>query len=384
MTMPILSDTLLSQFGLMSLSSTTQSFVLTFISLPFIIRLAKSRRFLDTPNERKIHASPTPTLGGIGIFIGLALTALIWLIPDLRWEKEWLVLLSGMLLLFMLGLQDDLKEIRASHKLLVQFAVALLTAWAGFRFVSLHGFLGVEQMPLWLQYGLSAFIITGIINAYNLLDGLDGLAGGIALINCMVFGLLFTLGEQPLYATLSFAMAGSLGAFLYFNFNPARIFMGDSGSLVIGYLMAALAFKAVSPMNAMASPLNQQNVMIIVFAILLLPVADTLRVFTFRILQGDSPFKADNNHIHHLLLKIGLSVRQTALLIYVINITFISLAVLLRTITIEWAIGIQLIVASVVFLMALIMSRVRVKNIKVSPSKEVPFNRESPYKKIAK
>jgi UDP-N-acetylmuramyl pentapeptide phosphotransferase/UDP-N-acetylglucosamine-1-phosphate transferase len=174
---------------------------------------------------------------------------------------------------------------------------------------------------------LTIFAIIVIINSYNLIDGIDGLAGGIGVITSTTFGLLFLLrGDHPL-AVVSFSLTGSLLAFLKYNFSPATIFMGDSGSLVIGFVLSILCIELINTEQVSEDMLIYFTPSV-VLAILIIPLADTLRVFIIRILQKKSPFHADRNHIHHLLLNIGLNHKKASLVLYAVNALFISISLI--------------------------------------------------------
>ncbi|MFN0201431.1 MAG: glycosyltransferase family 4 protein [Bacteroidia bacterium] len=296
--------------------------------IPIVIREVKRLNLLDTPNERKAHKNPTPTLGGIGVFagilVGLFASLLSWISTDSFGELPYL--LVALIMLFGVGIMDDLHDFSAKRKFLFQIGAALLVAWGGVRLSGFYGMFGITEVPVFLQYTLTVILIVGVTNAVNLIDGIDGLSGGLGFTNALVFALLFALSGDKHYAILAFAMAGSLLGFLRYNFNPAKIFMGDTGALVIGFLQAVMGIKLV-----MDNHLSQQTPAIshstvIVFGILLLPVADTLRLFTERMLNGKSPFKADRNHIHHLLMRMGCGHKSAAIILYIANISLIVLA----------------------------------------------------------
>ncbi|MTI32511.1 undecaprenyl/decaprenyl-phosphate alpha-N-acetylglucosaminyl 1-phosphate transferase [Cytophagales bacterium RKSG123] len=248
------------------------------------------------------------------------------------------------MVLFLVGLIDDLKEVSANKKLIFQLLIATLTVLGGTRLVSFHGFMGIGELPLFFQYSLSILIIVGLINAYNLIDGMDGLAAGIGLINSLAFFTIFILKAEMFLATLSLSFGGSLLAFLFFNFNPAKIFMGDTGSLIIGFMMAVFAFNVLSPgPEGLISYMEPQHLMVVVFAILMLPVFDSLRVYYQRIRKGGSPFQADQTHIHHLLHLSGLKVKMAVAVIYLANFVFIGFSFLIRPLNME--LGVLMLIA---------------------------------------
>ena len=213
---------------------------------------------------------------------------------------------------------DDLKDLPAKYKFLVQFSLALLIALSGIRITSFEGMFGIGELPEMSQYTLTVVAIVGITNAFNLIDGIDGLAGGIGFMSLLTLGIFLTLIGDPQTALVAFGFAGALMAFLYFNFNPARIFMGDTGSLVLGFVVAVLSIRLLQ-VNATVSDTMLPHAPVFVFAVVLIPVFDTLRVFSLRIWNGRSPFEADKTHIHHLLTNNGFSHAFAAKLICFIH-----------------------------------------------------------------
>ncbi len=303
---------------------------LTLLLIPVIIRLSHKYQLVDKPDQRKVHKAPIPTLGGIGFFAGFIGVAIIWMV--LRGQLSDFVLLLGLVVLFTMGIFDDLLDLRASLKFLIQIGVALTISYFGIRITSLNGVFGIYEMPVWAQYAFSVLLITGLINAFNLIDGIDGLAGGLAFINSIVLGIILFSQGNVLYALLAFTFGGALLGFLYYNFNPAKIFMGDTGSLVIGFLMALFGIVVIKgdllPENSLSE--GHSGITVVVVGILLLPVYDTLRVFTERILKKSSPFKPDRTHVHHLLIETGARHKRASIILYIANITIITLAFLLR------------------------------------------------------
>jgi UDP-N-acetylmuramyl pentapeptide phosphotransferase/UDP-N-acetylglucosamine-1-phosphate transferase len=220
--------------------------------------------------------------------------------------------------LFFIGLKDDIVGVDPLKKIIVHLLVGTtLVVLADIRLTEFWGLFEVEELPYWLSVVLSIFIYIVIVNAINLIDGVDGLAGGIGLIGSVTFTLWFyKTGDMPL-ALLAVGLAGSLFGFLIFNFQPARIFMGDSGSLIIGICMYVLAMKLIEfPPSKLSAAMQIVSKPIFAMAILAYPLIDTLRVFTIRILSGKSPFLADKNHIHHRLLALGLQHYQVSIALY--------------------------------------------------------------------
>jgi len=283
------------------------SFAITFYCIPIIIRIAQVKKLYDNPDDvRKLHKAPVPSLGGLGIFLGvfISLTTFseIWVT-----SYSFPYYLATFVIILFLGLKDDILVISPWKKLLGQILVALiLTFKAGLLLDSMHGFLGFTTLPSILSYPLTLFTIIVIINAFNLIDGVDGLAGSIGLIAAAAFGFYFLIDGQLSYAILAFTLCASLFAFLIFNFQPAKIFMGDGGSMLTGLIIAILSIQFIS-----TAPFSKVHAIgaspVLGFGFILLPMMDTLRVFSFRMLKGRSPFSPDRNHIHHLLLDRGFT-----------------------------------------------------------------------------
>jgi UDP-N-acetylmuramyl pentapeptide phosphotransferase/UDP-N-acetylglucosamine-1-phosphate transferase len=201
---------------------------------------------------------------------------------------------------------DDLKNLSARYKFIIQAGLAAMIALSGIRITSFDGLFGINEIPLSAQYTFTILAIVGITNAFNLIDGIDGLAGGLGFMSLTILGIFLTTSGDVNTALIAFALAGGILAFLYFNFNPARIFMGDTGSLVLGFVIAVLCIRLIQ-INAIAVKPIISQAPVFVLGIVLIPVFDTLRVFAIRIWKGGSPFVADKTHIHHLLTNAGMS-----------------------------------------------------------------------------
>jgi UDP-GlcNAc:undecaprenyl-phosphate/decaprenyl-phosphate GlcNAc-1-phosphate transferase len=307
------------------LSAATISFFITFFAVPAVIRVADEKGLFDKPDSRKLHTKAIASLGGVGIFIGFFLSLLLFL-PTYQ-HPEFQYLLAASLLTFFLGIKDDILVLSASKKFLGQLvAAAIIIHFAGIRIDSMHGFLNINQLPDFISYPLSYITIIVIINAFNLIDGVDGLAASLGMLTTAVFGIYFTMAGLSGYALLSFALTGSLGAFLAYNYHPAKIFMGDSGSLLLGLINSVLVIKFIDVADSTAGSFPLTSSVAIGFAILLVPLLDTLRVFSVRISKGRSPFSPDRNHIHHLLLDRGLTHSQVTHVCLIMNICYIAIA----------------------------------------------------------
>ena len=301
------------------------SFIITFLAVPVVLEVAEKKKLFDMPNERKVHTRLVASLGGVGIFGGFILASLLSIQGHLNSEFQYFF--AAALVIFFLGLKDDLIILSASKKFIGQLiAASILIHLGGIRLDSMYGLMGFENLPEGFALALSYLTIIVVINSFNLIDGVDGLAASLGILTMLVFGSYFyAIGFQA-YALLAFAMAGSLGAFMIFNHHPAKIFMGDSGSLMIGLINAILVIKFINVANDPLVAIPVSSAVAIGFAILIVPLLDTLRVFSIRIFNGVSPFTPDRNHVHHLLLDRGLDHASVTLTCISANIGFIMIA----------------------------------------------------------
>ncbi len=307
------------------LLTSSASFIITFLAVPAIIKIARAKKLYDIPDERKLHTRPIASLGGIGIFVGFFIASLLSI--SFQSAPEFQYFFAAATAIFFLGLKDDILILTATKKFIGQMiAAAILIHLGGIRIESMHGLFGYDQLPELISLALSYVSIIVIINAFNLIDGIDGLAGSLGFLTMSIFGVYFFMVDMSAYALFAFSMAGSLAAFLIFNYHPAKIFMGDSGSLLLGLVNAILVIKfiGVADSSSVAYPL--ESAVAIGVAILMLPLADTLRVFSIRLLKGRSPFVPDRNHIHHLLLDRGLSHKYITICCVLLNTMFIAIA----------------------------------------------------------
>ena len=289
------------KFGLLTY---VMAFVLTLIFIPPVIFMVKRFKLFDRPNARKEHSVPTPTFGGISIFAGMMVSLLFWF--RFYNHPSIITFFLSMILLFGVGIMDDLKDLAARYKLVIEAGVATLLAISGIRITSFGGLFGINELHIMAQYVITVVAIVGITNAFNLIDGIDGLAGGLGFMSLVTLGIFLTISKDLNYAIIAFALAGALLGFLYFNFNPARIFMGDTGSLILGFVIAVLCVQLMKINSIHPTPVVP-NIYVFTLGIVMIPVFDTLRVFGTRIWKGRSPFSADKTHIHHLITNKGFT-----------------------------------------------------------------------------
>ncbi|WP_432712749.1 MraY family glycosyltransferase [Pedobacter sp.] len=309
------------------------SLLVVAFAIPPIIKISIEKGLFDEPTEsRKVHSRIVPNFGGIAIFFGFLLSCSLF-IPS-RFLPEAHLLMAAGLILFMVGLKDDIVGLSPFKKFLAQFASAFIVSiWANIRISDLNGILGYEEIPYWASILLTSLFMVGVVNAFNLIDGVDGLAATLGVIFSLMYACLFFKAGEIGWAYLSISLAGGLIGFLFFNLTPARIFMGDLGSLLIGFIAAITSVKFLAVSNEheiMIGPLQITSSAGLVLAILIIPIFDTMRVFTLRVISNTSPFTADRNHVHHRLLFLGLTHVQTTLVLALVNIMFIALALSLQ------------------------------------------------------
>jgi len=331
------------------------AFFITAKLMPLIIKFSNKLELVDKPNERKVHAAAIPNLGGIGIFFGYIVATVGWMVyyggSKSIGSMEAALILYGLMVLFVMGIIDDQIDMSASKKFLIQIAVAIMISAGGTRITELNGLFEIEKMHIILQYGLTIVLLVGLVNAFNLIDGVNGLAGGIAFIDAVIMGILLYNPHAILISLLAFGMAGALLGFLIYNFGKAKIFMGDTGSLIIGYILAVLGILTMREGTSTGGFIGSNNgLTIIVVGILVLPVFDTLRVFARRVfIEKKSPFSPDKTHVHHLLLdtltKKKITHKDVAIVLYIANIIIIATAFLLKDLPASFSIPILFVIA---------------------------------------
>ena len=295
------------------------AFVIVLLGMPSLIQLALQKNLLDDPSEdRKVHKRSVPRLGGVLVFIGTIFTTTVLVHPEGADAIPFLRLASASIILFFLGLKDDLTELDPWKKLAAQVAVgAILILGGGFAITDFGGLFGVGTLAPWVFVPFSLFVYIVVVNAVNLIDGIDTLAGGYGLLIAISCTLWFQVTGQQDYAVLCLALAGALTGFIVFNISPARIFLGDSGSLILGMFIYVMATSIMqTPTEQVPAMWAHRSLPILAMTTLSYPLVDTLRVFTLRTLKGQSPFHADRNHLHHRLLRLGMSHLQAALFIH--------------------------------------------------------------------
>ncbi len=303
--------------AIVSGASTVISFLVNLALIPIIIRLAHRFKWYDLPDSRKIHTGLIPRLGGVGmtmafLITSLALPPLLGLVlpgRSIRLEPRIYTVLAGALLIHLFGLCDDFFSLRALLKFMAQILAAAVVTAGGYVIRTLTlPYVGPVSLG-WFAYPLTILWIVGISNALNLIDGMDGLAGGIGAFAAFSMGLISLIQGQTATAILAFSLFGAIVGFLVFNLPPARIFMGDSGSLMIGFALAVLPLTGISRASAFGS-------LIVPITLLLVPIIDTAAAIFRRIRNRRPIYSPDKQHIHHKLLDMGLDERQILTVIY--------------------------------------------------------------------
>jgi UDP-GlcNAc:undecaprenyl-phosphate GlcNAc-1-phosphate transferase len=305
------------------------SLLLTLLAIPSILHVAQTRHLYDDLGSfRKHHDHGIPRLGGIAIFVSFTITSLLFGFADKSLPINYL--LTACIILFAMGLKDDLAGVNSITKFLMQFIVgSIMVILGNIRLTNLYGIFGIHELPYIISVALSILIIMLIVNAFNLIDGIDGLASTTGIIANGTFAVLFMYIHQYELAAVSLAMVGAILGFLKYNLSPAKIFMGDTGSLLIGLISSVMALKFMELNIFTGGKLpDVSSAPALTVAVLIGPIFDTLRVFIIRITNGVSPFSADRNHTHHRILRLGFNHVQTTIILTSINVISIIIVLL--------------------------------------------------------
>ena len=292
-------------------------FIFVALFIPVVKKIAVHVGAMDIPNKRKVHSKPMPRLGGLGIYAGFLLGYILFGEQTLMMNS----ILIGSFVLIVTGIIDDIKPLSAKYKIIGQFLAALIVVFYGNIIIRDVSFFGIYIPFTWSAYPITILFILGCIICMNLIDGLDGLAGGISSIFFLTIGIIACLqGRTGLTIVLTFVMLGSTLGFLVHNFNPAKIFMGDSGSMFLGFIISVitvLGFKSIITSS-----------IIVPLCILIVPILDTLCAILRRKLKGESISVPDKSHFHHQLLRRNFGVKGTVLFIYLITSLFSAVSII--------------------------------------------------------
>jgi UDP-N-acetylmuramyl pentapeptide phosphotransferase/UDP-N-acetylglucosamine-1-phosphate transferase len=305
--------------------------IIGFISITRVVRVAVKKDLVAKPNHRTSHTGRIPNVGGISIFISFILAFL--LASDFSLDYTIQSLIFTALVLFFVGLYDDIMIISAKRKLKGEmFGIAAMVFLGNLRITNLHGFFGINEIPYIASILLTFFVTIVIINAINLIDGIDGLASGVGMLISLFFGIYFNLIDNKELSIVAFSLLGALVPFFIYNvfIKRCKIFMGDAGALVLGVILAILTISFNEVNISAARPYHITNVPVVSICILVLPVFDTVRVFTIRIIQKKSPFSPDKNHLHHMFLALGCTHKQSTGILLLINVIYIFVGLLIQ------------------------------------------------------
>ena len=313
------------------ISALIVSFILTLVVTPVVIRMCKLRGLYDLPNSRKMHKTAIPRLGGV-VFLPCMIAGFATGLSceyggvnkSLDINISTIGMASGAIIIYMIGVLDDIKEMRALNKFMIQLFAAMIFPFCNLIINDRHGLFGLHEIPFILSYPFTVFVILLIVNAMNLIDGIDGLSSGLAAIILCVFGVLYAQLNAITFSALSFGLAGAVIAFFIYNMfgkvGGYKVFMGDSGSLLIGYVIAYLAIK-YQMSNGIVLP-YRENSLLISYTLLIIPTFDLVRVALSRLFMRKGIFTPDKTHIHHCIMQTGVSMRLTLVIIISLFILF--------------------------------------------------------------
>lgn len=299
--------------------------------IPQILRLCKRKGLYDLPDERKVHSNAIPRLGGVSfvpalfVSIGCLIGFMDLSSSGFVFDKWIIFFLCGLVIMYLVGLADDLVSVPAVHKFMVQIICGIVFPLSGLLINNLYGFCGIYELPTWFSWPLTVFVAVFTMNAVNLIDGIDGLAGSLSLVASIILGFLFVREGFPVYALFAFALVGALLAFLRFNVwgrsdKNTKIFMGDTGSLTLGYILSFFCIRYA--MNDSALMPYREHALLTTFTVLAVPALDVLRIVFLRLRTNKPLFKPDKNHIHHKFMQVGCSPRGSLLIILFIAVFF--------------------------------------------------------------
>jgi len=348
---------LLLDFNVISIFAGVLAFLMSSSSYlyPVIINVSKAKGLMDTPDSRKMHVIQTPTLGGLGVFLAFSLSIIgFGLVTDMIQAdlNSILALLGSLIILLFLGMKDDLLAMSPKKKFLGQLlAVAIVVLLSDIRILNFDGLLGIGELPYVLSVLFTFFVFILVINAINLIDGIDGLAGSISVVASVAFGIISIVHGNYLMTLIASVFIGATIGFLRYNFSSnQKIFMGDCGSMLAGFILTYQAIYFLNLNNTLSESSVISNTPVILVAILSYPLFDLLRVFIIRIRQGKSPFEADSNHIHHRLLRLGFEHKHATFILVLGNALVISFAILLSSLNIHLHLMITVLFGSAIYL----------------------------------
>ena len=345
------------------------SFIISYVSIPALNHVSHVKKLYAFPNGRTSHHKVTPTLGGIAIFSGFLISSMIFVqlskIPYIQY------ILAGTIIIFFVGLKDDIIGMSPMKKFLGQLAAAaIIIDLGGVRITDLYDLGGINALSNISSDFISLFIVIAIVNAFNLIDGIDGLASGIGIISSSIFGIWFYLVGEYQLSIVAVALVAALIGFFRYNFfsKKNKIFMGDIGSLLLGFMLAIFAIKFIelnTGLKTISSPYYLHAAPAVAIGILIVPVYDTIRVMLIRMAIGQSPFHADKRHLHHYLLELNQSHKKSTGIILLFNLLFIVLSFLLSWMS-------TMLLGIILFVLASVLSYIPYYMLKQRRKKNIP------------
>lgn len=324
------------------------SFFIGWAAMPIVLKIAKAKHFVVKPNKRTSHKGEVPNIGGLDIFFSFMLTYMVF---EYNHLQEYQFLLIGIFVIFLIGFVDDILDLTPLSKLLGEILAGVaMIGFSDIRISHLHGFLGIGEINVYLSYALSFFVLIAIINALNLIDGIDGLASGLGILYSLFFAFYFYLIGQREWMLMACALVGSLSVFFIYNVSGKKnkIFMGDSGSLLLGFVISCFVFHVceINAYHQVPEAFHMRATPAVMICVLSVPLFDMARVALTRIKHHKSPFLPDRNHIHHLLLSTGLNHLQTTCVLLAVSVLFIALAIVGRNWSIWLLLGADLLLCT--------------------------------------
>ena len=315
----------------LSLALMAVAFVVTTLIYPYVLAFARKHNIVDNPSARKLQRVPVPVMGGTAVFIGFVTTVIVgsFFLPSERMFK----ITSLLFVMYVIGVWDDMKDVSAAFRFLIELLIIwLMIIMLGVELNDFHGFLGIDEIPDMVSVPLSLVAGVGIINAINLIDGVDGYCSTYGTMACISFAIIFFLaGAMPAF-TLALITIGSLLPFFFHNVfgKTSKMFLGDGGSLMLGTLLAFFMFNTLTSGSLCDQRFDDSGLSLAAFslAVLAVPVFDTLKVMIFRVAHGQSPFHPDKTHLHHLFIEMNFSHLTTSLIIVTCNIAIIGILLL--------------------------------------------------------
>lgn len=311
------------------------SFGFVWFAIPTLIKIAENGNLVDRPDHgRKVHVKNVPNIGGVAIFLGFLFACILFLKATAIEYGNFL--LGASMIIFSMGIRDDMLGLNAYVKIGLQLLAAFLVVFfADVRIDSFYGLFGIELLPIYVSIPFSIFTIIVITNSINLIDGIDGLATNIGIVISFAFGIMFFEMNALGWSRVAFALCGALLGFVRYNFSPARIFMGDTGAYIVGFILAILTIQFIE-LNRFDTLTNPNPFVksspAVGIGFLFIPLFDTLRAFIIRITNGVSPFFADRQHLHHFLLDRNWSHQQISIFLPFLSLLFIILCLVFQNI----------------------------------------------------